>query len=710
MSHGTCQIGIGTSSPHSSALLHLESTNSGLLIPRMTNSQMLAIPSPATGLLVFNTTNNQFYVFRSGSWQLLSSGLSDNWGSQFALTSGLITGKGTIGDSIRLVNGSIANQSPVWNGSSWVIGFPQAASCFWDRSGNYLRPANISDSVGIGISTPSYPLHVKGNINTDSSLFIQSKKALSIGTNKVVIGESPFHDAGNGLRIGFHARGNGITIGNQSGSLNAASSNIIIGHNSGTSITTGSDILIIGNNSGNGLTTSSSGVIIGNNAAVSATGIGVAIGDSAAFGVSGAAGVFIGNKAARVGSNVDAVAIGFEAGINGIVAKRSTYEGYRAGGYGSYNVSLGSEAGLVTTGTYNTLVGYRAGFTLTTGSNNVFIGALSGQNVTTASNNVFIGYNTGFTSTTQYTNAHAIGYNARVGANNSLVLGGTGVDAVNVGINTTTPVERLHVEGNIRFSGTFKPNNQTGTLGQILVSQGGSLPPIWSNPTYTDNLGSHIMTQNLRTNNFWISNDGSNNGIWVKSDGSVGIGTNNPTYTLHVIGTLGTTGSITIPNTGNYNYATAQPRTLSVPATNFSSVNPVGYVETLDGSGSGVFIGNGTAGIAGTLVCPINIPDGATITGLDARVIDNNTSFGMTISLRSTTPTTGATSPTITTHATVSSTVNSPNIQNIGTTSITTPVVNNTLRAYYVQIDTRQNTNNLVTYQVIVSYTVTRAD
>ena len=56
-------VGIGTSTPHSSARLHIESTNSGLLIPRMTATQRDAIATPAHGLLIFNTTSNCLEMF-----------------------------------------------------------------------------------------------------------------------------------------------------------------------------------------------------------------------------------------------------------------------------------------------------------------------------------------------------------------------------------------------------------------------------------------------------------------------------------------------------------------------------------------------------------------------------------------------------------------------------------------------------------------------
>jgi hypothetical protein len=62
-------IGVGTTSPNPSALVQLNSTNQGFLLPSMTQAQRDAISSPATGLLVFQTTNNPgFYYFNGTAW------------------------------------------------------------------------------------------------------------------------------------------------------------------------------------------------------------------------------------------------------------------------------------------------------------------------------------------------------------------------------------------------------------------------------------------------------------------------------------------------------------------------------------------------------------------------------------------------------------------------------------------------------------------
>lgn len=50
------QIGIGTTSPSSSAALDLTSNNKGFLPPRLSTSQRNSIVNPATGLLIFNST------------------------------------------------------------------------------------------------------------------------------------------------------------------------------------------------------------------------------------------------------------------------------------------------------------------------------------------------------------------------------------------------------------------------------------------------------------------------------------------------------------------------------------------------------------------------------------------------------------------------------------------------------------------------------
>ncbi|WP_299127978.1 hypothetical protein [uncultured Winogradskyella sp.] len=73
------QVGIGTTNPDPSSQLHIQSSNSGLLIPRLTSAQRDAIAAPAVSLLIFNTDSNSF-EYNSGTaavpnWVLLSNSI-----------------------------------------------------------------------------------------------------------------------------------------------------------------------------------------------------------------------------------------------------------------------------------------------------------------------------------------------------------------------------------------------------------------------------------------------------------------------------------------------------------------------------------------------------------------------------------------------------------------------------------------------------------
>lgn len=104
------QVGINNSgsNPDSSAILDLNSNAKGLLIPRMTNSQIRAIQSPANSLMVYSTTDNKFYVYRANNkyWKELSFGPSTiHYPATYSLGSGQC--------SNVLVNGSYVAANPL---------------------------------------------------------------------------------------------------------------------------------------------------------------------------------------------------------------------------------------------------------------------------------------------------------------------------------------------------------------------------------------------------------------------------------------------------------------------------------------------------------------------------------------------------------------------------------------------------------------------
>lgn len=66
-------VGIGTTTPNSNAILEMQSTNQGVLVPRMTTVQRNAIALPTEGLLVYDIDVNCFFFYESSStsWQNL---------------------------------------------------------------------------------------------------------------------------------------------------------------------------------------------------------------------------------------------------------------------------------------------------------------------------------------------------------------------------------------------------------------------------------------------------------------------------------------------------------------------------------------------------------------------------------------------------------------------------------------------------------------
>ena len=73
--HG--QVGIGTTSPHTSAAIEISSTSQGFLPPRMTYTQRNSIISPAAGLQVWCNNcgpNGEMQVFNGTSWTNMIGG------------------------------------------------------------------------------------------------------------------------------------------------------------------------------------------------------------------------------------------------------------------------------------------------------------------------------------------------------------------------------------------------------------------------------------------------------------------------------------------------------------------------------------------------------------------------------------------------------------------------------------------------------------
>ena len=145
-------VGIGITTPASSARLDVSSTNQGFLPPRMTAAQRDAIANPATGLLVWCTNcelNGELNVYNGISW--INSG-GNTASPPFLVPTLTTTSISNIGSSAALSGGNITfdGNSPVTvRGVCWstLINPTTANSKTIDGSGTGIFASNITGLI-----------------------------------------------------------------------------------------------------------------------------------------------------------------------------------------------------------------------------------------------------------------------------------------------------------------------------------------------------------------------------------------------------------------------------------------------------------------------------------------------------------------------------------------------------------------------------------
>ena len=212
-------------------------------------------------------------------------------------------------------------------------------------------------------------------------------------------------------------------------------------------------------------------------------------GSAFGFGSRSSGSVFLGFSGSFTSTGAGNTANGMNALVSNGTGAYNSAEGYYALGSnatGSYNTASGDHALYSNTaGSLNSAVGDSALYQ-STGSNNSAVGASALIYNTSGSNNSALGINAGPDSNSpNLTNSTALGANAVVSKSNALVLGGTGSNAVSVGIGTATPASTLDVHGTGNFTGliTFAPGQTfpgtgagtiTGVTAGTDLSGGGS--------------------------------------------------------------------------------------------------------------------------------------------------------------------------------------------------------------------------------------------
>ncbi len=272
------QVGIGTSSPNSKAVLDLTSTTKGLLVPRMLASEKTAISSPATGLLIYQTDGTAGFYYYTGSALILISSelLSKTEGTNF--TSSLLVGHKTASGISNANNntgiGIDALSSLTTGDENAGVGFTALGS---NTGGNYNTAngayalglnTNGSNNVAVGNSS-LYNNATSDNVAVGyKSLFTNTSGSshVAIGANALKSNTVGLYNTALGCSTLYSNTNTGLNTacGYKALFLSMGNNNTALGAEAGYDITTGSNVTCIGYNAQPSSATVSNQFVLGN--------------------------------------------------------------------------------------------------------------------------------------------------------------------------------------------------------------------------------------------------------------------------------------------------------------------------------------------------------------------------------------------------------------------------------------------------------------
>lgn len=211
-------VGIGTTTPHGSAMLDVTSTNKGILFPRMTTVQRTTqIPSPAPGLMVYDTDLKQHFIFNGGWHGLLDE--TDKYWLRSNLNSWVYNAADSIGigtaaplEKLHLRNGQFLLSRSASVENNIIFNMPSYSGLIGETEGIKFRVADADRGfVGYSTSILGNFLRLSGNGIGGGDITINSTGNVGIGTysqsaklevagNALVSNGSLFLEKAGGLR------------------------------------------------------------------------------------------------------------------------------------------------------------------------------------------------------------------------------------------------------------------------------------------------------------------------------------------------------------------------------------------------------------------------------------------------------------------------------------------------------------------------------
>lgn len=176
-------VGINSdgSSPDGSAMLHVKSSNKGLLIPTMTAAQKTSITNPATGLLIFQTDGTAGFYFNAGT------PAAPNW--TFMNPAGGIANTAITFNATGTVSVIDASGTVTSTGRSWMVG--------GNNFGTSGTPYNFGTVSNDHIDLITFGT-VRGRLSNLGEFFIGATSTVLAGDLLNGVGNATFPWAVNG--------------------------------------------------------------------------------------------------------------------------------------------------------------------------------------------------------------------------------------------------------------------------------------------------------------------------------------------------------------------------------------------------------------------------------------------------------------------------------------------------------------------------------
>ena len=190
---GMAQVGVGTLTPDTSAMLDVSSSTKGLLAPRMTTIEKNAIASPANGLLVYDTDLAKFEYFNGTVWTTLQSS-NGNTRSNYVLVQSAADFPAPSGGVITLdtntyyeVNGTIVLGNSIDVNGAYIVGLDANEDILVRGGGTLFSGSKGGTIKTLTLAAPSGTIFNINDTVGDQNLIIQScimANSGSVGTLK----------------------------------------------------------------------------------------------------------------------------------------------------------------------------------------------------------------------------------------------------------------------------------------------------------------------------------------------------------------------------------------------------------------------------------------------------------------------------------------------------------------------------------------------